>query len=538
MMKNKKYIIHWFTICTIHIMIWLFACKYSVIGGDAFFSYGLANETEGFLFWDMNQIEAHTSDNGWIKGEEIYSYLVVDENETFAYHSVWDNQAKDVHPPLFYALLNTVCSFFTGQYFKWFGFIINIVAAVFIDVLVYQIARQIGLDEKQALLLTFLQGITPGILQLVSYVRMYALLSLWCILLVWAHIRLMKKKEGYTYAILIATVLCGGLTHYFFWVFAAICFSGYIVHLYIQKEFRVSLGKYVCSFIIGGILSIIVFPKSISHMFFGNKGEGIIGTLLSTQFYGKEYINILNESLYCGKLSVIIIIVCLLLLVLGIFNKGQIRELRNTYKTQLYYSLYVFLCGGIYVFAMMKVSSTVTWYYLSPCFSVFWMGVLALVMIVVQAFMQGTSILMKMVSSIAAGSVLCVFFMHGMYSYISENMGYAQAMEEYYSVIQSGDDKDVIFIYDSWDNIFGGKLDFVAQADEVFVADLQTIEAIDWKQCLDKRGSQDELLVLIQRTEDYEKSLERIQKQLPINLELCQESKIMLYGTSKMTQNK
>ena len=537
-MKNKKYIVHWFAICIIHIMIWLFACKYSVIGGDAFFSYGLANETEGFLFWDMNQIESHTGDNGWIKGEEIYSYLVVDENETFAYHSVWDNQAKDVHPPLFYAFLNTVCSFFTGHYSKWFGFIINIVVAVFIDVLVYQIAQQIGLDEKQVLLLTFLQGITPGILQLVSYVRMYALLNLWCILLIWAHIRLMKRKDGYTYAILIVTVLCGGLTHYFFWVFAAICFGGYIVHLYIQKEFRVSLGKYVCSFIIGGILSIIIFPKSISHMFFGNKGEGIIGTFFSTQFYGKEYINILNESLYCGKLPVIIIIVCLLLLVLGIFNKGQIRELRNTYKTQLYYSLYVFLCGGIYVFAMMKVSSTVTWYYLSPCFSVFWMGVLALVMIVVQAFMQGTSILMKMVSSIAAGSVLCVFFMHGMYSYISENMGYAQAMEEYYSVIQSGDDKDVIFLYDSWDNIFSGKLDFVAQADEVYAADFQAAKSVDWKQCLDKRESKDEVLVLIQRTEDYEKNLVEIQKQLSINLELYQESKIMLYGTSNMSQNK
>ncbi|MDD6202646.1 MAG: hypothetical protein PUB13_06865, partial [Lachnospiraceae bacterium] len=87
-------------ILLLHLGFWLFYCSYTGLSGDEYFSYGLANGTEDYIFWDLNQVEIHQNEGGWITGSDIASYLQVDEGERFSLDRVWWNQKHDVHPPL------------------------------------------------------------------------------------------------------------------------------------------------------------------------------------------------------------------------------------------------------------------------------------------------------------------------------------------------------------------------------------------------------------------------------------------------------
>ncbi len=54
------------------------------------------------------------------------NYFAVKKNERFDYRKVWKNQKNDVHPPIYYILLHTICSFFPGKFSWWYAGSINI----------------------------------------------------------------------------------------------------------------------------------------------------------------------------------------------------------------------------------------------------------------------------------------------------------------------------------------------------------------------------------------------------------------------------
>ena len=90
---------------------------------DEIWSYGLANSYyQPFVYQragvhiDDCQMEDIINTEQWITGETFRNYITVQPDQRFAYGSVYSNQTLDHHPPLYYALLHTVCSFFPNQF--------------------------------------------------------------------------------------------------------------------------------------------------------------------------------------------------------------------------------------------------------------------------------------------------------------------------------------------------------------------------------------------------------------------------------------
>lgn len=88
---------------------------------DELWSYGLANSCYAPFLQDQDDYMDHWHGSGF-----YMNYLTVDSGDAFSYVSVYDNQVHDVHPPLYYMLLHTVCSLFKGNFSKWFGLSINL----------------------------------------------------------------------------------------------------------------------------------------------------------------------------------------------------------------------------------------------------------------------------------------------------------------------------------------------------------------------------------------------------------------------------
>ena len=85
---------------------------------DEAYSYGLSNH---------NMIPTFKQ-NEYESTYDIFynNYFAVKKNERFDYRKVWKNQKNDVHTPIYYILLHTICSFFPGKFSWWYAGSINI----------------------------------------------------------------------------------------------------------------------------------------------------------------------------------------------------------------------------------------------------------------------------------------------------------------------------------------------------------------------------------------------------------------------------
>lgn len=236
---------------------------------DELYSYGLSNSTGGpFLRYDE-----HFYDQ-WHEAGYFRDYLAVERGESFAYAAVYRNQVLDVHPPLYYFGLHTVSSFFPGVFSKWFGIGLNILILAFCQLLLYLIARQL-LDQPLAALLP---GLVWGSLAAVNsalFIRMYLLLTLLALLLVYWHVQLAEK--GLTPRRLAVTGLVltlGLLTHYYLLILAAMLGLAFAVYLLARRRWQQCL--YYCGAMLAGTgLFIGLFPAVIRHLF----GEALVGTM-------------------------------------------------------------------------------------------------------------------------------------------------------------------------------------------------------------------------------------------------------------------
>lgn len=264
---------------------------------DEAYSYGLSN-------YERINIQDNTDffDN-WHTKEYYEDYLVVNEDEKNDYTPVYENQKNDVHPPLYYLILRFAMELDRGHFSKWTGIIVNIVIYAFITIFMYLILSRLLKNEKnseiKSSLLAFISSITLASLSNVVYIRMYALLTLDILITIFLHIKLIENKEIKP-KLLIAigiTTLMGILTHYYYLFFISFMYLTFLVKYIRQKNYK-NLIYYTLTLIITGIISLIIFPYSITHMFFGYRGQSVISKLnnipdmingLFTQVYNLNY---------------------------------------------------------------------------------------------------------------------------------------------------------------------------------------------------------------------------------------------------------
>ena len=140
--QKKAYIILTLIILTaLMLYTYFFFAKKKGYDSDEIYSYSLANSYfKPFLDesdnWNMNYVsEVIPYLETWINGSVLHDYITVQNGEQFSYSSVWYNQSKDVHPPFYYAVLHTICSFFPDIYSPWFSLSLNYLSVILVMIL-------------------------------------------------------------------------------------------------------------------------------------------------------------------------------------------------------------------------------------------------------------------------------------------------------------------------------------------------------------------------------------------------------------------
>ena len=158
-------------------------------------------------------------EHGWVDGEYFKNYVVADEAHRFDYGSVFYNQKMDVHPPLFYIVLHTICSCFSGSFSKWFGIIPNIFIMelqrywCFFGVRKYP---ETGRYSPGSVWIFW--GFSIGAVSNVMFIRMYMLLTLWVIASVYLHsCMIVENRQNFRkLAALLLVTFLGFFTQYYF----------------------------------------------------------------------------------------------------------------------------------------------------------------------------------------------------------------------------------------------------------------------------------------------------------------------------------
>lgn len=347
-MKNRKK-----EILAISIIIIIQTIIFIVVGHlktyihmDEAYSLGLAS-------YDKVEIQANEDfyDN-WHNGKYYEDYLTVNDDEVGEYKQVYENQKNDVHPPLYYLLLRFAMGFSVNHYTKWSGIILNIIIWAIITIFTYLILEKIIKGKKKALILTFISGITMASLTNVIYIRMYAFSTLNILITTYLHMRLQDNKEKINIRLLIyigISALVGSLTHYYYLFYLAMLYIIFAIRYIKQKNYK-NLISYTVTMAIAGALSLIIFPYSIQHMFFGYRGQGVISNLLNVpQFLNSlgQYIFKLNNFAF-NNIMFLILLAIISIITYKSFKKHKINNEKNEYiKIILLPTLFYFILVAV-----------------------------------------------------------------------------------------------------------------------------------------------------------------------------------------------
>ena len=243
---------------------------------DENYSYYSSNVTYGL----------NPPDGDWLSGSTISEEFCITPGKGFNFPLVAQMQSFDVHPPVYYFLLNIICSLSSGIFSKWQGLILNLIFFVISELLIIAIANKVGNNNKAITWFSLaLFGFSPAIISGITFIRMYMLLTSECMALILLHMNMLTDIKNNSslsrfvkYLIQIAvTVYIGFLTHYYFAVFAFFVAAFTTLYLFFSKSTRKTSYIYAITVIAGLLSAVLSYPASLRHIFRGYRGTEAMG---------------------------------------------------------------------------------------------------------------------------------------------------------------------------------------------------------------------------------------------------------------------
>lgn len=231
---------------------------------DEYTSFTIANNAGpgGMMFSPVDHVRYEDPAQPYLEA------MTVSAGGGFQYGQVWKNDAMDTLPPLYYALLHTVSSFFPGRLSLWFGGGINLVFLLLSILFLYKLLSRLDVSEGGKLLTCLLFGVLPGIMEMVQFLRMYTMTMFWVILLSYAAVGVLQRPAySFRQAVCLAIpTICGVLSHYYFLLFAV--FQCLVIGCWflLHRRWR-DTGFFVLTFVVAAGLTIAIYPGILQQLF-------------------------------------------------------------------------------------------------------------------------------------------------------------------------------------------------------------------------------------------------------------------------------
>ena len=344
---------------------------------DEIFTFSLSNHQ----FGSTNTINPVVENGVIYSGEEIWlDYVTLENGEAFDYANVFENQANDVHPPLYYILVHTLTSLFPNLSLMLIGLLINIPLACICYWQLVWIAGKLGVKRWLSLLLTATYVLSMGFIDsAVVFFRMYALMTVWFNFLLMLFLKYKPKDKGTgAYYIFLGLIsLAGFLTQYYFLIFAFFICLIYAVFVVLDKKWK----KLILSLVSVGVAAIVgvaIFPWSVIHILFSYRGTEAIENALSgglfNQLFG--FCSIINSEIYGGMLPLIVLVLLISLLISWIRKKEV--NIPGQKLDRLYPYAIMLMPVCLYILVVAKISPNTVMRYIIPAMGILYIAIFAI----------------------------------------------------------------------------------------------------------------------------------------------------------------
>lgn len=267
---------------------------------DELLTYNLANSSK------------QLATDGWNTAQDMNEYLAAGSNDRFDYAQVYQNQIIDAsHPPFYYALVHTVCSFFPGVFSKWLAFSINIIMMTGALILLYKIGKRVTDNNLYALIAAGGYALSIACITTTIYLRMYSTLTFFVLAFLYVSLWLYDKKNTVNFKncfVMLPVVTLGILTQYYFILFAGLIGLVFLVFKIKEKCIK-DLIFYIVTAVVGAGIALCIYPYIISNVIGGNRGLGSLEisidliTIVTYVFYKLgTYIQILAKDLFLNQI--------------------------------------------------------------------------------------------------------------------------------------------------------------------------------------------------------------------------------------------
>ncbi len=259
----------------------------------------------------------------WITSEQFTDYITVGEEDAFRLSSVYFNVKDDNHPPLHFMLLHLVSSVFRGRAEAWMGCAINLAAMAVTLWLLIKTGRLLGeclglpgQGRGMGLACALLYGCSTGAVATTLLIRMYGMLTMWCVAYFYLILKKWRKGElGCRNAGLILVTACGFWTQYFF-LFYCLLLAGVTAAVLLRSKRLKELGGFVRAMLLAALLGVVLFPFAVSDVFSSGRGvEALENLSAGLSGYGTRlaaFGRLLTDRTFSGWCWLMLLIMALL----------------------------------------------------------------------------------------------------------------------------------------------------------------------------------------------------------------------------------
>ena len=320
-MLGKK---HYGTGCILTLICLVQLCVFGYFGGQK--SFLMCDEL--FTYTSSNNAEIQAFDmplNEWLDKEWYLSQGAAMEGHTFEYAIPYRNQEADVHPPIYYFLMPTLCSLVPGKIVFGLGVGLNIFFMLGCTVLLYLLAKEIFKNTRIGILVSALFGVTYGACNMVLFVRMYTIVAFLVLAHAYIYIRYFEKhifalKSWILFGL---TLILGVLTHYYFVLLAFFLAAWYFVKLWLEKRFREECYFHVI-IEVSALICLAIFPAMWNHIFNDYRGEAARKSFVQLGGFAgrlRTMFRFLDEQLFNGCLLFLMTAALLLIIIYFVRHK-------------------------------------------------------------------------------------------------------------------------------------------------------------------------------------------------------------------------
>ncbi len=336
--------------------------------------------------------------------DEVSEIFDAQKGGKFTFLSTLILTVPDSHPPFYYLMFNVFNSLLAGVSLMHVGFIINIIALLLTCVLLFRIVLYFTEDRFAGVLGVLFYGLSYDFINSAMYIRMYALLTFWLVLLLYLYLSMVKNNYRWDGNLLLKICIVeffAMLTQFYAAIFIFPLFCITVITLLAHK---MTVRKYILSQIITAITYLIVWPMSVLQVLFNGRTEDIKNNAASFMLFSRlrEFADLLADSIFGGS-KIVLLLAFVLLMLFGLFC--LIKEVRSGLlafinSDRFVLGAYLVIPASMFYVISAYISPWVVDRYVMPAIPI----ICAIIVIV---FWKGFSMLVK--NSIIPISIFAVF---------------------------------------------------------------------------------------------------------------------------------